>query len=95
MKTLIILDKAGTIGMQYALVEGDLSKYNGLVLNNYTDVAKECIDFLMKGMASNEISFIDDISPFYGIKYKTALVVYYAEKTSVKLTEPVLTLELN
>ena len=66
--------------MQYALVEGDLSKYNGLVLNHYTDAAKECIDFLMKGMASNEISFIDDISPFYGIKYKTALVVIMLKK---------------
>lgn len=104
MKTVLILDKAGSIGMQYALVDGDLSKYNGLVLNNNTDATKECIDFLMKGMASNTISFTDDISAFYGIKYKTALVVYYAEKTSVRFTtkitattsplsEPVVTLE--
>lgn len=104
MKTLIILDKAGSIGMQYALVDGDLSKYNGLVLNNNTDATKECIDFLMKGMASNAITFTDDISTYSGIKYKTALVVYYAEKTSVRFTtkitattsplsEPVVTLE--
>ena len=103
MKTLIILDKAGSIGMQYALVDGDLSKYNGLVLNNNTDATKECIDYITKGIESNTITFINNMSVFNGIKYKTALVVYYAEKTSVRfttkiaatspLTEPVVTLE--
>jgi hypothetical protein len=102
MKTLIILDKAGSIGMQYALVDGDLSKYNGLVLNNNTDATKECIDFLMKGMASNVITFTNDMSIYNGIKYKTALVMYYTEKPLVRFatktttttsSEPVATLE--
>ena len=77
MKTLIILDKAGTIGMQYTLVEGDLSKYNGLTLNDNSNLAKECIEYLTEGVTSNTITFTDDISLYNGIMYKTALILYY------------------
>jgi len=78
MKTLIILDKVGTIGMQYALVEGDVSKYNGLVLNRDTEVEKECVNFLTEGLKTDTIRFADNLNLFSNRSWnKTAVIVYY------------------
>jgi hypothetical protein len=55
MKTLLIIDKAGDIGCRYALVDGDYSKFAGLVLNRETAKEKECVEFLKQGIQNNTI----------------------------------------
>ena len=75
MKTLIILDKAGTIGMQYAVIEGDLTKYNGLVLNKDTEIEKECVNFLTEGIKTDKIQF--DTTLVGKLWDKIATIVYY------------------
>lgn len=76
MKTLIILDKIGTVGLQYAIVDTDISKYNGLVLNNDSKLEKECVDFLTNGVKENKIEFFDTMSYFKSWD-KTCLITYY------------------
>lgn len=80
MKTLIILDKIGTIGLKYALVDGDVSKYNGLVLNKETNLEKECVDFITNGVKENKIEFFDTMS-FFKSWDKTCLITYYQPVT--------------
>lgn len=76
MKTLIILDRAGLMNTQYAIVKGDKSKYSGLVLNGYeNEYSKECLSFLEDGMKNDEIIFTFDLSELSGTSYdKTALI---------------------
>ena len=66
MKTLIILDKIGTVGLQYAIVDADISRYNGLVLNKDSKLEKECVDFL-KNLGFHNNSYIIGalLSPLY------------------------------
>ena len=75
MKTLIILDKSGSIGLRYALVEGDVSKFNGLVLNKETQAEKECINFIMEGLKTDKIQFDDTL--VNKTWNKVASIVYY------------------
>jgi len=64
--------------MQYALVEGDVSKYNGLVLNRDTEVEKECVNFLTEGLKTDTIRFADNLNLFSNRSWnKTAVIVYY------------------
>jgi hypothetical protein len=78
MKTLIILDKAGTIGLQYAIVEGDHSKFAGLVLNRNTQKEQDCINFLIEGLKNDTIIFGDKIGCLTGQTWnKEALIFYY------------------
>lgn len=91
MKSLLILDKAGTIGLQYAIVLGNISRFNGCILNDNSDISKECIEYLTNGMSNYDIIFTPDLSEFNGVKYyHTALVVYYPE---VNITTATLTIE--
>lgn len=78
MKTLIILDKAGSIGCKYAIVDGDYSKFTGLMLNKETVKEKECIDFIMQGLKNETLNFVDSLSYFKNQNWnKEALICYY------------------
>ena len=77
MKTLLILDKAGQIGCKYTIVEGDYSKFAGLMLNNETQKEKECLEFLIEGIKNETIEFVNSL---YDLKNQTwdkkALITY-------------------
>lgn len=75
MKTLIILDKSGSIGLRYALVQGDVSKFNGLVLNKETESEKECINFIVEAIKTDNIHFDDTL--VNKTWDKVASIVYY------------------
>lgn len=78
MKTLLILDKAGKIGCQYAVVEGDQTKFAGLMLNHNTDTEKECVQFLIDGYEKNEIYFVESLTYLNNKKWdKVALITYF------------------
>lgn len=78
MKTLIILDKAGNVGLNYAIVNGDYSKFAGLILNNNSEKEQECLNFLTEGLQNNTIIFGDRIGTLTGQTWnKVALITYY------------------
>ena len=77
MKTLLILDKVGTIGNQYAIVEGDQTKFAGLVLNGNTE-SEECAQFITDGYEKNEINFVDSLTYLANKNWdKVALITYF------------------
>jgi hypothetical protein len=84
MKTLIILDKAGTIGLKYTIVEGDKSNYNGLVLNNETEIEMECINFLTEGVKNNQIEFVDSLNFLPTKEWDKAVSIVYYEPIPLK-----------
>ena len=78
MKTLLIIDKAGQIGCRYALVDGDYSKFAGLVLNRETPIEKECVELLKEGVKNNTIEIVDSLSYLKNKTWnKEALICYY------------------
>ena len=78
MKTLLIIDKAGQIGLQYAIVDGDYSKFAGLVLNKETAIEKECVEFFKQGLQNNTIQLVDNLSYLKNKNWnKEALICYY------------------
>lgn len=63
MKTLIIYDTI-VLAQQYCLVDGDFSRFNGVIFNStkihsYED---ECYDFLYDENGDEKLTFSEDIS---------------------------------
>lgn len=77
MKTLLIIDKAGQSGLRYALVEGDYSKFNGVMLNNGTPLAIECLDFIEDKIKNNNFDIANSLTEIGNSYNKTALIAYF------------------
>lgn len=67
MKTLIIFDETDTV-LNYAIVDGDLSQYDGIVINGVPEndeekrKTHECINLMFDEKGHKKIQFSEDTS---------------------------------